>query len=66
ILALFVIGLLQNGLTLANISGDIQTIAIGVLLILSILLPGLARRGRVAWARRRGGDRGRTKRSPAA
>ena len=66
VLALFVIGLLQNGLTLANISGDIQTIAIGVLLILSILLPGLARRGRVAFGRRRGGDAGRTKRLPVA
>ena len=66
VLALFVIGLLQNGLTLANISGDIQTIAIGVLLILSILLPGLARRGRAAFGRRRGGDAGRTKGVPAA
>ncbi len=66
VLALFVIGLLQNGLTLANISGDIQTIAVGVLLILSILLPGLARRARVALGRRRGGDVARVKPAPVA
>ena len=55
VLALFVIGMLQNGMTLANISADVQNIAVGALLILSILLPGLARRLRVA-LRRRGGD----------
>lgn len=65
VLALFVIGLLQNGMTLANISGDIQTIAVGALLILSILLPGLARRARGALARRKGGDAARAEQSPA-
>jgi rhamnose transport system permease protein len=64
VLALFVIGLLQNGLGLANISGDIQTIAVGVLLILSILLPGVARRGRVALGRWKGGDVARTVHGP--
>ncbi len=57
VLALFVIGLLQNGLTLANVGAEIQTIAVGALLILSILLPGIARRTRAAWAARRGGAR---------
>ena len=54
VLALFVIGLLQNGMALANISADVQNIAVGALLILSILLPGLTRRARAA-LRRRGG-----------
>jgi rhamnose transport system permease protein len=56
VLALFIIGLLQNGLTLANISADVQTIVVGALLILSILLPGIAGRVRAALARRRGGE----------
>jgi len=49
VLALFVIGLLQNGLTLANVGAEIQTIAVGALLILSILVPGIARRARASW-----------------
>lgn len=55
VIALFILGLLQNGLTLANISADVQTIVVGALLILSILLPGIARRVRAQLARRRGG-----------
>jgi rhamnose transport system permease protein len=56
VIALFILGLLQNGLTLANISADVQTIVVGALLILSILLPSVARRLRAALARRRGGE----------
>jgi rhamnose transport system permease protein len=59
VLALFVIGLLQNGMTLANTSSEVQNIAVGALLILAILLPGLVRRGRTALARRRGGEASR-------
>ena len=59
VIALFVIGLLQNGLTLANVSADVQTIVIGALLILSILVPGVAERVRLSVARQRGGERGR-------
>ncbi len=59
VIALFVIGLMQDGLTLANVDAEVQTIAVGALLILSILLPGLARRARVAWAMRRGGGTSR-------
>jgi rhamnose transport system permease protein len=66
VLALFIIGLLQNGLTLANISSDIQTIVIGALLILSILLPSIARRGRDTLARWKGGERTAVGRVPAA
>jgi rhamnose transport system permease protein len=52
VLALFVIGLLENGLTLANTSADVQTIAVGALLIFSILLPGVAQRLRAALPQR--------------
>jgi rhamnose transport system permease protein len=65
VLALFVIGLLQNGMTLANTSSDMQNIAVGALLILSILLPGLVRRGRAALACRRGGEVSRAERALA-
>ncbi|MFI5268964.1 MAG: ABC transporter permease, partial [Chloroflexota bacterium] len=61
LLALFIIGLLENGMTLANMSGDVQTIAVGALLICSILLPGLARRLRAALARRKGGEEARAR-----
>lgn len=44
ILAIFIVGVLQNVLGLLNISGDIQSLAIGLLLILSVLGPNLARR----------------------
>jgi len=46
VLAFFVIGLLQVGMTLANIGAEIEAIAVGALLILSILLPSLLRRAR--------------------
>ena len=60
VIALFVLGLLQNGLTLANVSADVQTIVVGSLLILSILVPGIAQRVRMSPARRRGGERAAT------
>lgn len=44
VLAIFVVAVLQNILGLVNISGDIQSLAIGLLLILSVLGPNLARR----------------------
>lgn len=56
VIALFILGLLQNGLTLANISADVQTIIVGSLLILSILVPRIAQRLRTTLARRRGGE----------
>ena len=56
VIALFILGLLQNGLTLANTSADVQTVVVGALLILSILLPGVVRRLRVTLAQRRGGE----------
>jgi rhamnose transport system permease protein len=53
VLATFIVAILQNILGLKNISGDIQSLAIGLLLILSVLGPNLARRIQVVVARRR-------------
>ena len=41
ILALLLVGLVRFGMSLLNIQGDVQNVAIGMLLILSILLPNL-------------------------
>lgn len=41
VLSLFLIGLLRFGMGLLNIQGQVQGIVIGLLLILSILLPGV-------------------------
>jgi rhamnose transport system permease protein len=55
ILALLLVGLMRFGMGLMNIQGQVQSIAIGILLILSILLPNLPQIARVrrgAWNRR--------------
>jgi rhamnose transport system permease protein len=44
VLSLFLIGLLRFGMGLLNIQGQVQGVVIGLLLILSILLPNVARR----------------------
>jgi rhamnose transport system permease protein len=44
---------LRNGMSLANLSGHIQTGVVGVLLILSVLVPNLAQRVQEGWRRRR-------------
>ena len=41
-LSLFLIGLMRFGMGLLNIQGQVQGIVIGLLLILSILIPGVA------------------------
>ena len=43
VLSLFLIGLMRFGMGLLNIQGQVQGVVIGLLLILSILLPGIAR-----------------------
>jgi len=43
ILALILIGLMRFGMGLVNVQGQVQSIAIGLLLIVSILLPNVAR-----------------------
>jgi len=47
LLSLLLIGLMKFGMGLLNIQGQVQGIAIGLLLILSILLPNLARQ--ISW-----------------
>jgi rhamnose transport system permease protein len=53
VLAVFVIGALRNGLTLADVSPDIQSVLVGALLILSVAGPTAVRRIRSAWSSRR-------------
>jgi rhamnose transport system permease protein len=53
VLAIFIVGVLQDALSLVNISGDIQSLTIGLLLILSVLGPNIARRIQVVIAQRR-------------
>ncbi len=52
LLSILIILNLRNGMGLANISGNTQTGVIGVLLILSVLLPNIAREVRAVWNRR--------------
>ena len=54
VLALVLVGILRFGMSLVNIQGQVQEIAIGLLLILSILVPTLGSRltARRAWPRR--------------
>lgn len=53
VLAIFVIGVLRNGLTLADVSPDVQSVVVGALLILSVAGPTAVRRIRSAWSSRR-------------
>jgi len=53
LLSVLIILNLRNGMGLANLSGHVQTGVIGVLLILSVLVPNLAGTVRAAWKRRR-------------
>lgn len=53
VLAIFIVAILQNVLSLVNISGDIQSLAIGLLLILSVLGPNIVRRIQVVISHRR-------------
>ena len=52
LLSILIILNLRNGMGLANISGNTQTGVIGVLLILSVFLPNIAREIRNFWNRR--------------
>jgi rhamnose transport system permease protein len=53
LLSILIILNLRNGMGLLNITGEIQTGVIGVLLVLSVLGPNVARAFREAWGRRR-------------
>ena len=53
LLAVLIILNLRNGMGLLNITGNTQTGVIGVLLILSVLVPNALREARAMWRRRR-------------
>jgi rhamnose transport system permease protein len=52
LLSIYLVLNLRNGMVLAGITGNTQTGVIGLLLILSVLLPNLGERGRALWRRR--------------
>lgn len=51
-LSILVILNLRNGMSLLNVTGNVQTGVVGMLLILSVLLPNLAQMARERWQRR--------------
>ncbi len=53
LLSIFIILNLRNGMGLLNLTGEIQTGVIGILLILSVLGPNIGREIREFWRRRR-------------
>ncbi len=53
LLSILIVLNLRNGMGLLNISGETQTGVIGMLLILSVLVPNIAREARSLWSRRR-------------
>jgi rhamnose transport system permease protein len=65
ILAVFILGTLKSALTQAGVSTDYQNVAIGLLLIVSVIAPQLARQSRVFADRVRLGRRPPT-RAPAS
>lgn len=52
LLSILIILNVRNGMGLANISGNMQTGVIGILLILSVLVPNIARSVQAIWNRR--------------
>jgi rhamnose transport system permease protein len=60
VLAFFTLAVLGNVLRLTNVSSDIQSIAVGLLLIVSVVIPTLARRVKEAVDRTQGGRRAPT------
>jgi rhamnose transport system permease protein len=49
VLAIFTLAILQNALRLADVSTQLQSIAVGLLLIVSVVVPNVARRFVGAW-----------------
>ena len=52
LLSILIVLNLRNGMSLANVTGHVQTGVIGVLLILSVLIPNMAHQIRISWNRR--------------
>jgi rhamnose transport system permease protein len=55
VLAVFVVAVMQNALRLAKVSVEVQSIALGLLLILSVVIPTFAHQARSAFDRTRRG-----------
>ena len=55
VLAALTVAVMQNALRLASVSVDVQAIALGLLLILSVVIPSLAHQAKSAFDRVRGG-----------
>jgi rhamnose transport system permease protein len=55
VLAVLVVAVMQNALRLASVSVEVQSIALGLLLILSVVIPTFAHQARSAIDRARGG-----------
>ena len=55
VLAVFVLAVMQNALRLASVSVEVQSIALGLLLILSVVIPTFAHQAKSAVGRVRGG-----------
>ena len=53
ILSLLIIGIVRNALGLADVSGDVQNVVVGLLLVVSVLGPNIAQRIQSAITRRR-------------
>jgi rhamnose transport system permease protein len=56
LLSILIVLNLRNGMSLANITGHVQTGVIGILLILSVLVPNITQNIRTVWHRRRLAD----------
>lgn len=56
-LSLLLVLNLRNGMSLSNVNGNTQTSVIGLLLILSVLIPNMAQSFQTWWGRRRSGDK---------
>ena len=52
LLSILIVLNLRNGMSLVNLTGHLQTGVIGVLLILSVLIPNLAGYVRKSWEKR--------------
>ncbi|MDX1414095.1 MAG: ABC transporter permease [Candidatus Promineifilaceae bacterium] len=53
LLSILIVLNLRNGMSLVNLTGHLQTGVIGILLILSVLIPNIAGYARRAWEKRR-------------
>ena len=55
VLAVLTVAVMQNALRLASVTVEVQSIALGLLLILSVVIPNFAHQARSAFGRVRGG-----------